>query len=586
MAREAKVIITSENKAQAGIKGAVRDLVGFDDAAKKVGDSIKNAFSILAVAAFTKKVAEFGFESVKAFGEVERKMTQLRVALGGNEDSFERMNAHIQSLSRVSLASKGDIQALVSQLAALGKSDADIERISEAAVNLANVTGQGLNEAMKQVNATFSGSTDELGKLIPELKGLTKEQLAAGSAVDLLNEKFGAISAEMAGGVSQRLKNLNDDFGDLKENIGESLLTAFNPMITFINSVITGWNSAYDAHKRYKNALVDDPVLAGYLKKQADAQKELNQYLQKVETTDASGIMGAYADPDFERRLRARLAAAQRIVQEYELKQSGKTGFETDPIATLALPSVGGGGSGAGAAVASSAGPDALLPFLNPPIQGPPAGYAYSNDTSPINVMGDMSLGALLGDLLAPLTEAFGGMLGSLGPIKEILDPIGTILTSMFEVLGPLIEEALAPLLGILKIFGKIMAATLVPVLNLLTPVIELVANVMLWFANKVMIPVANFIINIWNGIARMLNALLGWAGVNIKYAANVGPVGMDDATAAGTTTTSGTPGASYTGSQPITFNFYNNGNVVGSGGLEELAALLFGIIQRDARYA
>jgi hypothetical protein len=577
MAREAKVIITSENKAQAGIKGAVRDLVGFDDAAKKVGDSIKNAFSILAVAAFTKKVAEFGAESVKAFGEVERKMTQLKVALGGNEESFARMNAHIQSLSRVSLSSKGDIQALVSQLAALGKSDADIERISEAAVNLANVTGQGLNEAMKQVNATFSGSTDELGKLIPELKGLTKEQLASGGAVDLLNEKFGALSKEMGDGVSQRLKNLNDDFGDLKENIGESLLVAFNPMVTFINTVITGWNKAYDAHKRYKNALVDDPVLAGYLKKQADAQKALSQYLDRVNTTDASGIMGMAADPEAERRLRAALGAAQRIVQEYELAKSGKTGLETDPIATVTLPGTGSGGTGS-----AGSGAGVPAPFQGGAEWADPNVRVYDFPAAPAAAAGPSFLDEVLGDV----SEQFMGLLGSLGPIMDIMDPIGVVLESMFEVLGPLIEEALAPLLGILKIFGKIMAATLVPVLNLLTPVIELVAKVMLWFANKVMIPVANFIINIWNGIARMLNALLGWAGVEIAYAANVGTVGMEDATAAGTTTTGGTPGASYTGSQPITFNFYNQGNVVGSGGLEELAALLFGIIQRDARYA
>lgn len=44
--------------------------------------------------------------------------------------------------------------------------------------------------------------------------------------------------------------------------------------------------------------------------------------------------------------------------------------------------------------------------------------------------------------------------------------------------------------------------------------------------------------------------------------------------------------GAQYTGSQPITFNFYNQGNVVGAGGMEELAAIIDSLIKRNARYA
>jgi len=193
-----------------------------------------------------------------------------------------------------------------------------------------------------------------------------------------------------------------------------------------------------------------------------------------------------------------------------------------------------------------------------------------------------------------PLIDGFMGIFGSLSSVKMILDPLSLIFEGIFEVLGPLIDELLAPIIGILKIFGKILGQMLVPVLNMLTPVFEGLAKVMLWFANKVMIPVANFIIGIWNGIAKALNKALGWAGVKIKYADKIDEYSMDDAAAEGADTTasnastSGTTGAGaqYTGSQAITFNFYNQGNVVGTGGLEELALIIDNLISRNARYA
>jgi hypothetical protein len=48
----------------------------------------------------------------------------------------------------------------------------------------------------------------------------------------------------------------------------------------------------------------------------------------------------------------------------------------------------------------------------------------------------------------------------------------------------------------------------------------------------------------------------------------------------------SGGGGATYTGGQTITFNFYNQGNVVGSGGMQELAVTIDGLIKQNARYA
>jgi hypothetical protein len=147
---------------------------------------------------------------------------------------------------------------MVGSLASLGKSEADIKKISSAAVYLSNVTGQGLNEAMKQVNATFSGSTDELSKLIPELKGLTKEQLAAGGAADMITQKLGILSDKMSEGVSQKIKNMKETWIELKIEFGKNIAEIFSPMITWIDELGKSWLNNIknvEAYKRVQESI-------------------------------------------------------------------------------------------------------------------------------------------------------------------------------------------------------------------------------------------------------------------------------------------------------------------------------------------
>jgi hypothetical protein len=609
MSREAKVLITSENKSRAGIKSATDDVLGFGEATKKVGDTIQNAFKVLTIAKFAQEVGKFAFDSVKAFGEVERKMTQLKVAVGGSDESFGRLNSHIQKLSSLTLASKGEVQDLVARLAALGKSDADIERISSAAVHLANVTGQGLNEAMKQVTATFAGSTGELGKLLPELRGLTKEQLASGDAVDILNAKFGGLSEQMAKGVSQSLKNVSDNFGDLKENIGQGLVGVFEPMIRGINSIIEGWNKAFESYFRYKRAQEEDPELARLLKAEMDKQKALDAFLRSKGSIAGDALRAG--DPQREQRLRAEVEAARKEVAAYEEQrkaaEAARLGPATRGVDTPDLSAGAGvrgaaaGGSKAGSTAASSGksvwetpGGQQFLAEAAEAFYG--VGTAYSDylagnlpSIMPVgtpDIMGDMSPLTLLAEAISPVVERFGGLISSLGTVKSIMDPIGLVLEGFMEVLGPLIDEALAPLVSVFKLLGQLLAKTLIPVINILAPVIKGIADMFVWFANKVIIPVGNFFIDILRGVIRALNRI---PFVSIREPGRLENISLDTTTGSGGGAgggASGGTGASYTGSRPITFNFYNQGNVVGSGGLEELAMIIESLIRRNERYA
>ena len=167
MAREAKIVITSENLAGPAIKSVVKDMLDVEGAAKEVGDSINKAFTAIAIFEAGKKIVEFGADCLKTFGEVERTMTQLKTALGGNEESFSRMGSLIEEMAGKTLASKDEVEKLVAELASLGKSDADIERIADrflyCTVKLEGVDTRAANLIKSCVEALGGGAAMRSG---------------------------------------------------------------------------------------------------------------------------------------------------------------------------------------------------------------------------------------------------------------------------------------------------------------------------------------------------------------------------------------------------------------------------------------
>lgn len=245
---DAKVLVSAENRLKQGLDDAKKDLLGFGDAAEAIGNKLKNALTVTAIVVGLEKLGKAAFDCFVEFGEGERRIKQLKIALDNNETSFNRATRLIDEMRGMSLASKDQIEGLVTELATLGKSDAEIDKITRAAVNLSNVTGQDLNSAFTLINGTYAGTAGKLEKLIPELADLTKEQLAAGGAADLINGKFGEMSRQLAeDNIPQKIKNIKDGWDDLKQNFGQAVAPIFNPILEGINQIITGWNKAAEA---------------------------------------------------------------------------------------------------------------------------------------------------------------------------------------------------------------------------------------------------------------------------------------------------------------------------------------------------
>jgi len=206
-------------------------------------------------------------------------------------------------------------------------------------------------------------------------------------------------------------------------------------------------------------------------------------------------------------------------------------------------------------------------------------------------------------DTIGKAFSSFSGSLissiGALSSVQSILNPFATILEGMMEVLGPVIDSILSPLVGILKIFGNLIGSVLAPVLQWLTPIIELVGNIFVWLYNKVLMPIGNALIYMFNGVYNTIalvingiiyavNFLLGWLGVNIGTVAYkeqtsgfISEIDSGTLTESGTTYT-GSGSSSSTSVESVTINVYQTfeGNVIGEGGLEAVGAFVVKAIQ------
>lgn len=228
-------------------------------------------------------------------------------------------------------------------------------------------------------------------------------------------------------------------------------------------------------------------------------------------------------------------------------------------------------------------------------------------------------------DWLKNLITEFESLALSIRSISMIYNWGKTILMAMFDVIGPLIDDALSPLVGILVIVGQLLGAWLTPVIKALTPVVENLAMVFVDVYN-LLLPVFNWLggqftilantMEMVTRVFRFLWDILNWFGAGIAWlltnlftnlfgdwgtAPSIdwkkewkmltgGPayewtpltrISEEDVNGAGAAAVGSDGGSSYTQGRNITVNVYHYGAVVGSDGFREFALMI-----RDEIYA
>lgn len=208
-----------------------------------------------------------------------------------NESVYNLRNfaSELQSMSNI-----GDEQSLqvMAQLAAMGRTEEQIQAIMKAAADMSAVTGNSLQNVAVQLNKTYSGLAGELGEANSAIRGLTKEELEAGKAIDIIAKQYNGQAAAMADNAVQ----LSNSWGDLKENIGRGWSKVTQPVKQFfldvlndINEAIAKTNALKDAERKDKagtSTAADKKLLLKKAQNRLTQLKELNKsYVKETAET-------------------------------------------------------------------------------------------------------------------------------------------------------------------------------------------------------------------------------------------------------------------------------------------------------------
>lgn len=169
-----------------------------------LGAKIATAFSVYAVINFAKT-------SLMAYNEQLKSENKLKAALGERGAMFETLKKQSEDLQATTAIDDATILSVQSFLAVQGRTEDQIKKVTETALDLSVVLGTDVNTTAMMLDQTFEGTIGRLGKFDDKLKTLTDSELANGDAVDLLAKKYKGMAEDSATSID-KLKVKWDEF--------------------------------------------------------------------------------------------------------------------------------------------------------------------------------------------------------------------------------------------------------------------------------------------------------------------------------------------------------------------------------------
>lgn len=171
--------------------------------------------------------AEAMFGAVEAANAQEESDRSLALAIGAAGESAEDWLPVLKDSASAlqTLTGVGDetTQQLSTLLLNFGVAIEKIPFATKATLDFAEAAGINAEEASRRLGRSLSGSIDDVAKFAPEVRNLTKEQLANGEAIDLIGEKFKGLSSDLRS-TGSLIRGAEGAFGDLREEFGQSII--------------------------------------------------------------------------------------------------------------------------------------------------------------------------------------------------------------------------------------------------------------------------------------------------------------------------------------------------------------------------
>ena len=213
----------------------------FGDAGRIFDNFIANIGSTIAVKAFQtlgnaiSGAVAFIKESAAEAAEAQQNVTNLEIALRSAGITSEQASRDFQEFAAaVQLSTKYSDDAVLSAgalIEQMGKlSEEGLEQATQAALDLASAYNIDLQSAARAVGAAATGNISALGRVMKtELKEGKDVAETFALALKKINEAAGGSAAAQVNTYSGATAKLSNQFGELKESIGNIIIT--NPVL-------------------------------------------------------------------------------------------------------------------------------------------------------------------------------------------------------------------------------------------------------------------------------------------------------------------------------------------------------------------
>ena len=247
-----RVILDTQVKNQRKIDDLQKELKDLEKQVNSTGSTFKRIFETTignALAIGLTSATALASRSAKAL--FNTLIVDGIAAAQASEDAINRLNTSLVIMGEFSSETTKDLQDFAAQLQktttvgadttlemlalsqAFGFSAEQSKIATEAAVNLAAAAGIALEEAVRRVGRTISGSVADVSKFATGINDLTKAELAAGKAADVLLKALGGTAQAQIQTFSGAIIQATNSFEDLTTEIGKVFIqnVAINDLI-------------------------------------------------------------------------------------------------------------------------------------------------------------------------------------------------------------------------------------------------------------------------------------------------------------------------------------------------------------------
>ncbi len=274
-----------------------------------------------------------------ALRAVVRGIKDVTTAAMNQEDATNRLNnaLKLQGEFTVDVAKRYDdfakemqrstrfgneaIQGLMQQLISVGSvAPEQMERATKAAVDFAAATGRDLKTAALTVGKAMTGFTGELsryGIIIDKNIPATEKATAA---LEAMERQFGGFAQKDINSYSGELAQLSNKWGDLKEELGEFVLSAplTQGALKALSVAVEYWTEKMTA----ANDALAESAEAGLLPSLNEQLKALDEQIIQLQNDMSKDIFSLYAKKDeaamivlLDKRKRAHLALLDQLAK-------------------------------------------------------------------------------------------------------------------------------------------------------------------------------------------------------------------------------------------------------------------------------